>query len=188
MKYTKEQLLNLHPCHSGLAFAESCNFDCSKIYETCERGDWLIWLLLKTNVITKLQAVNLACECAEHVLSIYEKKCPSDKRPRQAIEAAREWSKNPTEENQAKCRTAADAAYAYDAAAYAAYAAAAAAYAAYAAAAAYAYVAAAAAAADADADAAYAAYAAAAAAAAAAGAECKWQADKIREIIPNPFQ
>ena len=138
MTFTKQQLLELNPCCDGLAFAESCGFDFAKIYETCERGDWLIWLLRKTNTITKPQAVLLACECAEHALAIYEKKYPSDKRPRQAIEAARKWASNPTEKNRAKCRTA----YA-------------------------------------DAD---------AAAAAARTSERKWQANKIREIIPNPFK
>ena len=159
MKFTKEQLIKHSPCADGLAFAESLNFDFAKIYETCERGDWLIWLLRKTNAITKPQAVNLAVVCAERVLGIYEKKHPGDLRPRQAIEAAKEYALNPTEENRAKCKTAADAAAA--AAAYDAYAAA------------YA-------AAD-DADA-YAAYAAA------RKTDRKWQADKIREIIPNPFK
>ncbi|MBC1936515.1 hypothetical protein HCA69_09075 [Listeria grandensis] len=32
-----------------------------------------------------------AANCAEHVLSIFEEKYPSDKRPRQAIEASRAW-------------------------------------------------------------------------------------------------
>ena len=177
MKFTKQQLLDLNPCRDCLAFAASCDFDFNKIYETCECGDWLIWLLRKTNAITKPQAVLLACECAEHVLGIYEKKHPNDKRPRQAIDAAREWANNPTEENCATCRAAyadyvyaayADAAYAADAAFAADAYTAAAAYAAYAA-----------------------AYADAAAAVAAAYAARtlgrKWQAAKIREIIPNPF-
>ena len=110
MKITKQQLLDLKPCRRGLAFAESCDFDFIKIYETCERGDWLIWLLRKTNTITKIQAVLLACECAEHVLIFFEAKHPNDKRPRQAILAAREWAKNPTEENRLICKTAAYAA------------------------------------------------------------------------------
>jgi hypothetical protein len=151
MTFTKQQLLKFNPCHDGLAFATSCDFDFNKIYETCKRGDWLIWLLSKTNAITKPQAVLLTCECAEHVLGICEKKHPNEKRPRQAIDAAREWANNPTEENRATCRAAAAAAYA----------------AAFAAAAAYA--------------------AAHAAAYAARTLERKWQAAKIREIIPNPF-
>jgi hypothetical protein len=175
MKFTKQQLLDLSPCRDGLEFAESYGFDFAKIYETCHRGDWLIWLLRKSKAIDEPQAVLIACERAERVLAIYEKKNPKDLRPRQAIEAAREWAKNPTQENSTKCSAYAAAyaatytyAYAY-ADADAAYAAA------YAAtyAAAYAY-------ADAAAD--------AAAYAAAKNAEMKWQADKIRELVPNPFR
>jgi hypothetical protein len=201
--FTKQQLLDCSPCGNGLAFAKSCKFDFAKIYDTCERGDWLIWLLRKSKTIDQKQYVLLACACAEHTLQIFEKKNPNNKQPRKAIESARKWTENPTEENKAICYAAADAdaaaayadAAAADATTYAAYAADAAAYAAttYAAyAAAYADAAAyAAAAAYADA----AAYAAADAAYAAADADAdvarttehKWQANKIREIIPNPF-
>ena len=152
MKYTKKELLATKPCAGGLAFAKTCDFDFVKIYATCPRGDWLIWLLRQTGQITKPQAVQIAVECAKHVLPIFEKRRPDDKRPRQAIEAAEAWLKDPSEKNRGACRADADAA---DAAAYA--------YAAYAAAAAD----------DADDDAAYAAYAAYAAADAAAAARTK---------------
>ena len=171
MKFTKEQLLEHSPCADGLAFAATCKFDFAKIWNTCERGDWLIWLLRKSGNIDKPTAVKIAIACAEHVLASFEKKHPNVKRPRKAIEAAIEWVKNPTDENR---KSADDAAYA----------------AAYAASYAASYAAYAADAADADA-AAYAAASAASAAAAAdadgRGVERKWQADKIREIIPNPF-
>ena len=32
-----------------------------------------------------------ACDCAEHVIEIFEKEYPQDKRPRQAIDACRAW-------------------------------------------------------------------------------------------------
>ncbi|MDE2100116.1 MAG: hypothetical protein KGL39_22870 [Patescibacteria group bacterium] len=178
---TKHDLLKLNPCKDGLAFAESCGFDFAKIYQTCERGDWLIWLLRKACLLDKPTAVQIAIACAERTLPRLEKKYPDDKRPRQAIEAGQEWLKEPTEENQKK----AHAAYA---AATAAYASAAYASAAAYAAAAYASAAAAAHAAYASADAAaHAVYAADDAADDARKTERKWQADKIREIIPNPF-
>ena len=162
-KFTESDLMKLNPCRDVLEFAKSCNFDFAKIYDTCQRGDWMIWLLQKSKAIDKHQAALIACECAERVLFLYEKKHPKDLRPRQAIESARNWAKNPTEENRVKCKTASSAAAAY-AAAYAAASSAADAYAA----AAYAY--------------------AADACACARTTERKWQADKIRELIPNPYK
>jgi hypothetical protein len=95
--------------------------------------------------------VEMACRFAESVLDLFEKEHPGDKRPREAIMAARAWIKNPCQETRdaanAAANAAADAAYA-GYAGYAGYAAARAAdaanyaadaanYAAYAAAAAY---------------------------------------------------
>jgi hypothetical protein len=118
--------------------------------ENLKRSNLSGWLANYSHV----RKVELAIYCAELVIDIYESKF-NKKEPRLAIEAAKQWVKNPIEENRRAAADAADAAYAAYAAAAAAYAAYAAAYAAYAAAAA----------ADADAtaaDAAYAAYAAAA--------------------------
>jgi len=133
-------------------------------------------LVSQVGTLTQPIAVQWAAECAKRVLKHYEDKYPDDKRPREAIDAAIRWAKDPTQANR-------DAAYAAaDAAAHAAYAAAAdAAYAA-------AYAAAAAAdAAYAAAHAAYAAYAAAAAAHAALlqarNAERKWQSDRLLALL-----
>jgi hypothetical protein len=190
-KFTKEKLLSLNPCTDGLLFAKENNFDFTVIYDKCERGDWLIWLLRKSGNMDKPQVVAVAIACAEHVLETFEKKYPDDKRPRKAIDAAKAWLQDPTEENRSNAFDAHAAAYAAAhaaarvAAAYATtYTAAYAAYAAYAAAYTAAY-----AARPANADA-YTAAADVAAvdAAADAYAERKWQADKIRELIPNPFK
>jgi hypothetical protein len=49
----------------------------------------------QARLVRKLEAWNdrtarlFACDCADHVLGIYEKKYPEDKRPRKAIETAR---------------------------------------------------------------------------------------------------
>jgi hypothetical protein len=117
-----------------------------------------------------------AADCAEHSLPIFEQRYPDDKRPRQAIEAARaymrgEISLEALQAARNEARKAADAdAYAADAADADAYAADATVYAAYAA---YAY---------ADA-AAYAAYAAYAADAAARKQERAWQARRLAELL-----
>jgi len=116
------------------------------------------WLVVR--VMNKKQEVQYAVFSAELVINIFEKKYPDDKRPRKAIEAAKNYISNPCRKTRAAAAAATTAAYdaayaddaAYAAATAAAYAAAAddaAAYAAYAAAA-YAADAAAAAAYDAD--------------------------------------
>ena len=59
-------------------------------------------------------------DCAYHVLPIYEKEYPDDKRPRLALEAKQAWINDPSDENKRKL----DAAWAARAAAWAARAAA----------------------------------------------------------------
>jgi hypothetical protein len=58
------------------------------------------------------EQLSLSIQCAEKVLFIFEEKYPDDKRPRQAIEAAKKYLADPTEENKAAAAsyTAADAA------------------------------------------------------------------------------
>ena len=73
---------------------------------------------------TKEESVRLAIFAAEQVIGIFEKKYPNDKRPREAIEAAKKYLENPSE---AAARAAWAAAWAAAAAARAAWAAAAAA-------------------------------------------------------------
>jgi hypothetical protein len=110
---------------------------------------WANWLIVR--LMTHRQKIRYAIYAAELVIDLYEKKYPEDQRPRNAINTAKAYLKNPSIKNKNAAYAAANAAYA---AAYAAYAAAYAANAAYAAAnAAYAAYAAT--------NAAYAAYAAA---------------------------
>ena len=174
MKMTLKKLESFQPCSDGLDFAKKCDGDFTKIWQTCNRGDWLIWLMQRCNLLNRKLAVEISIECAKRVISNYEKKYPDDLRPRQAIAAAEKWLKSPTAKNKNAsfaasfaASVAADA-YAADAAASAATSAA-----------------------DSASFAAYAsAYASASVAADAyADAERKWQADKIREIVgKNPFK
>jgi hypothetical protein len=130
--------------------------------------------------------VEYALKCAWHVLKIYEKKYPSDKRVRHCLVTLKKWLANPSVENLAAVKIARDAAAdaaayaAADAAVYATYATYAAAYAAVYAT--YATYAAAYAAADAAVYPTYATYAAAPDAAARAK-ERSWQEKTLNKII-----
>ena len=57
---------------------------------------WSEMRIVKTYKWTKEDSVRLAIYVAEQVLSIFEKKYPEDKRPREAIEAAKKWLKSPS--------------------------------------------------------------------------------------------
>jgi len=59
----------------------------------------------------KKDSVALAIYSAELVIDNFEKEYPDDKRPRKAIEAARRWLKEPTQENESASRFAESAAW-----------------------------------------------------------------------------
>jgi hypothetical protein len=56
------------------------------------------------------ERLSLTIQCAERVLFIWEDKYPNDKRPRKAIEVAKAYLENPTEENKKAAMYASDAA------------------------------------------------------------------------------
>jgi hypothetical protein len=144
--------------------------------------NWANWTIVR--LMTHKQKVQYAVYAAEQVIEIFEKKYQNDKRPREAIEAAKAYLKDPSDKNKNAAANAANAAYAaaYAAAYTAAYTAA---YAADAAADAAAYAAAYSAYSAYSADAAYSAYAAANAAANAAAyaaADAAYAAAKRKEL------
>jgi hypothetical protein len=59
---------------------------------------WSEMRVVKAFLWEKKDSVALSVFAAELVIGNYEKVCPNDKRPRQAIEAAKTWLKNPTVE------------------------------------------------------------------------------------------
>lgn len=78
-----------------------------------DQGDKQCWeqmRITKAWAWTKEDSVRLAIYTAELVIGIYEKKHPDDNRPRQAIEAAKQWLAEPTEKNARAARKAAEAA------------------------------------------------------------------------------
>src|SRR3990167_7567522 len=61
--------------------------------------DWTNWVIVR--MLSYKGYVSYAVFAAESVIGIYEKKYPNDKRPREAIEAAKRCIDNPSEENNA---------------------------------------------------------------------------------------
>lgn len=92
-----------------------------------ERLQWANWLIVR--LLSHKDAVRYAVFAAEAVLEMFEEEYPNDNRPRRAIEAAKAWLQDQSEENK-RAAYAAYAAYAaadatdaaYAAAAYATYA------------------------------------------------------------------
>ena len=138
MKITAKKIKSLKACDDGYEWY--IKNGSNNLLDTLLRVNvvnplWARWLFV--NLMNVKQKREIAIFCAEQVINIFEKKYPNDKRPRNAIKAAKAVLKNNTAKNRKLAAAAAHAAYAaYVAAAYAdADAAAYAAYAAYAAAA-----------------------------------------------------
>ena len=119
MEITRKWLKEQRACADGIEwFNAQKETDSLKVLDALikdKKLDYANWLIVR--LMTYRQYVSYAVYAAEQVIDLYEKQCPDDKRPRQAIEAAKKCIDNPSEEN----KQAADAAiYAADAATYAA--------------------------------------------------------------------
>ena len=125
MKLTREWLQEEHACAEGIKYWEAIGSPDAGETMTRAAADgeygYCRWLIAKC--MDKPAAVDLAILSAEMALPIFEKKYPEDTRPRAAIEAAKAWRSDPSDENKAKARSdataataAADAADAADAA------------------------------------------------------------------------
>ena len=144
MKKQFEKLHEMRPCRNAKVWVGT-QTDPQQAWNSCERGDWMLWLLGKLSKgprsKSRKRLVLATCECARLALKHVSK---GENRPRLAIETAEAWTKGEAILSQvrkaayAAAYAAYTAAYAADDAAYAAYAAAYAAYTADAADAAYA--------------------------------------------------
>jgi len=85
--------------------------------EQADKQCWSEMRVAKAWEWTKWDSVELAVYAAELVIGIFEKQHPDDKRPRQAIEAARAWLEDPNTKTSAAAWDAAWAAWAASAAA-----------------------------------------------------------------------
>ena len=105
----KRLLKQLGACREGYDWVSGR--DLSQTWDDLERADWLLWLAGsmadKPGWNTRQEIVLAACDCAETALKYVAK---GENRPRMAIESARNWAKNPTEENRIAAGAAAGAA------------------------------------------------------------------------------
>lgn len=77
MKNIKELLTNLDACYDARQWAETLDFDWIRIYNECERGDWLLWLHFKTNqsCLRKRTLVKgLIAKTVEHLMTYQRSK------------------------------------------------------------------------------------------------------------------
>ena len=82
-----------------------------------DKSAWASMRIVKAYEWTKADSVALSIYAAEECIAIYEEQVPGDDRPRKAIEAAKEWLKNPTEANRSAESAAESAASAAESAA-----------------------------------------------------------------------
>ena len=81
MKTFKKKLIELHACEEAMIWIG--NKDFKTFYETCERGDWLLWLYARTNK-DDVKGLTLAkAHCANTVRHLM-----NDKRSTDAIDIA----------------------------------------------------------------------------------------------------
>ena len=114
MQITKEWLQEKKACKEGIKwFAAQVENDGVKIVKKLMKENqlqWANWLIVRI-MEYKQQYVSYAIYAAEQVIDNFEKEYPNDKRPREAIEAAKKCIENPTEENKNAAYCAADRAY-----------------------------------------------------------------------------
>ena len=72
-------------------FGKDTPLPLTDVVEVCGFEDAL-WALRRTTEPCDRLARLFACDCAEHVLPIFEQKNPGDKRPRKAIEVSRRYA------------------------------------------------------------------------------------------------
>jgi len=123
-RITLKQLEMLDACRDGVEwFKKQKNKEAKSMLRQCVKDGyfgWANWYVSK--LFSKPQAVKYAIYSAELAINNYEAKYPSDKRPREAIEAAKRWLEDPSEDNQKAAESAAwSAAWSAESAEYAAW-------------------------------------------------------------------
>lgn len=85
------RLRAINACVEALAWIEQTPGEPDDLWAACQRGDWLLWLLVAVGYDDRTMR-HIACDCAEGVLPIYERAYPGDRRPRDAIAVARRYA------------------------------------------------------------------------------------------------
>ena len=101
------KLIEVRACSEAIDFVESNNYTLRQAWDKCERADWLLWFMVKMNLATQRERIHIICDCAVTALKYVPK---GEDRPRLAIEAARKYADEPTEENRLAAANAANAA------------------------------------------------------------------------------
>jgi hypothetical protein len=114
MKINIKWLANEEACSNGVEWFKNRKFTADKdVIEKLmvdDKFQWANWTVVR--LMTHAQKIQYAIFAAEQGIEIYEKKYPDDKRPRQAIEAAKTYLKDPSDENKKSANAANAAAYA----------------------------------------------------------------------------
>ena len=96
-------LKGIKACPEAIVWIEKEKLTLEQAWNKCDRADWLIWFADRTKMATHQEVVLTACAWAETTLKYVPK---GKDRPRKAIEAARRWALDPTEENRIAAREA----------------------------------------------------------------------------------
>ncbi len=84
MKF-KDELEKLDACSDAVGWVG--NMDLSESWQKCERGDWMLWYLKKTEVVDLRKLTLIKVECA-----VLVKHLMTDDRSLKALEVARSFA------------------------------------------------------------------------------------------------
>jgi hypothetical protein len=87
----RQHLEDLGSCSEALAWLGERT--AKQAWEECPRADWLMWWAARTPINPHTQIVLAACQCARRALRFVSR---HEHRPRLVIEAAEQWTKEPT--------------------------------------------------------------------------------------------
>ena len=114
MKITQKWIKKWEPCEEAVEWiGKQDTTNAFELIEILRRSDvnerysWLFWAIPRL-MKTKKDKVRFAIYCAELALPIFEEKYPNDKRPREAIQAAKDWLEDPSKKTEEAAEDAAE--------------------------------------------------------------------------------